>query len=116
MNATVKMSKRQKVQPDLSDFIPPSELSEASPKAKIIGVVTSLSPMKLTKGQTYFDGEITDGKTSLHSCLCTKSLGNMEMHVGCGKKKGQYVLRTHMDHWPVIAFQSVTGTYIHTDA
>ena len=37
----------------------------SSPNAKIHGVLNSLSPLKKSKGCAYFDGQITDGKTSM---------------------------------------------------
>ena len=37
----------------------------ASPNAKIHGVLNALSPLKKSKGCTYFDGQITDGKTTM---------------------------------------------------
>ena len=39
-----------------------SEISHASPNAKVHGVVTSLTPMKKSKTCSYFDGDFTDGK------------------------------------------------------
>ena len=42
-----------------------SEVSSVSPNAKIHAVVESLSPMKKSKTCSYFDGQITDGKTTM---------------------------------------------------
>ena len=36
-----------------------------SPNAKVYGVLNSLSPLKKSKGCAYFDGQITDGKTTM---------------------------------------------------
>ncbi len=42
-----------------------SKVSYTSPNAKIHAVVDSLSPMKKSKTCSYFDGQITDGKTTM---------------------------------------------------
>lgn len=39
--------------------------SVSSPRAKVSGVVSSMSPMKKTKTCSYFDAKITDGKASM---------------------------------------------------
>lgn len=53
--------------PDVSSSLDVSEVCKSSPKATIRGIVASLSPMKKSKstGSQYFDGEITDGKSSM---------------------------------------------------
>ena len=42
-----------------------SAVVSPSSSAKIHGVVTSISPMKKGRSCSYFDGEITDGKTKM---------------------------------------------------
>ena len=42
-----------------------SEVVRASPNAKIHAVVQSVSPMKKSKTCSYFDGEVTDGKSTV---------------------------------------------------
>ena len=42
-----------------------SEFTQASPKAKVHCVVTSLSPMKESRGRSYFQGEVSDGKLAM---------------------------------------------------
>ena len=42
-----------------------SEVVRASPNAKIHAVVQSVSPMKKSKTCSYFDGEVTDGKSTM---------------------------------------------------
>lgn len=50
-----------------SDALSPSDIQECSPKAKVQCVVTGLSEMKNTRGRdsSYYDGEISDGKTCI---------------------------------------------------
>ena len=43
----------------------PSDILESSPKAKVQCLVTALSDMKRSRNSSYFDGEISDGKTSM---------------------------------------------------
>ena len=40
-----------------------SEFTEASPKAKVHCVVTSLSPMEESRGRSYFQGKVSNGKS-----------------------------------------------------
>lgn len=40
-----------------------SDFTECSPKAKVHCVVASLSPMKESRGRSYFQGEVSDGKS-----------------------------------------------------
>ena len=47
------------------EFEDVSEVVATSPSARIHGIVTSVSPMKKSRTCNYFDGEITDGKTSM---------------------------------------------------
>ena len=42
-----------------------SEVVRVSPNAKIHAVVQSVSPMKKSKTCSYFDGEVTDGKSTV---------------------------------------------------
>ena len=39
-----------------------SEVTKASPQAKIHGIMSNLSPMKKSCSTPYFDGQLTDGK------------------------------------------------------
>ncbi len=51
---------------EVEEFEGVSAVLGTSPSAKIHGVVTSVSPMKKSRTScNYFDGEITDGKTSM---------------------------------------------------
>ena len=43
---------------------------------------------------------------------CSIAIIALEMHVAMAREN---VLHTHMDHWLVITFQSMTRKYIHTD-
>ena len=40
-------------------------VSKSSPNTSISGVVTSLSPMKKSKNTSFFEGSISDGKSSM---------------------------------------------------
>ena len=42
-----------------------SDVLETSSNFKIHGVISSLSPMKKAKNCSYFDGQITDGKSKI---------------------------------------------------
>ena len=42
-----------------------SDVSKPSPNAKIHGIITCISPMKKSKTCDFFDGEISDGKSSI---------------------------------------------------
>ena len=42
-----------------------SEVTKASPRAKIHGIMSKLSPMKKSCSTSYFDGQLTDGKGSM---------------------------------------------------
>ena len=42
-----------------------SEVAEPSPTMNLHAVMTALSPMKKSKHCAYFDGEVTDGKSSM---------------------------------------------------
>ena len=58
------MAKR-KSDSDKDDALLPSDILESSPKAKVQCLVTALSDMKKSRDTSYFDGEISDGKTSM---------------------------------------------------
>ena len=47
------------------DAFSPSEIKEASPKAKVQCVVTALSEMKKSRDISYFDGQVSDGKKAM---------------------------------------------------
>ena len=57
--ARVAMKRAQEEFEDVSGVV------ATSPSARIHGIVTSVSPMKKSRTCNYFDGEITDGKTSM---------------------------------------------------
>ena len=59
---TRRMAKRER---EIDEFETVSEISHASPNAKVHGVISSLSPMKKSKTCSYFDGEVTDGKSCM---------------------------------------------------
>ena len=61
-SSNIRMAKRSL---GVEEFEDVSEVANPSPNAKIRGVVTSMSPMKKGRTCNYFDGEITDGKTSM---------------------------------------------------
>ena len=50
---------------DLEEFEDVSGVTRPSPNAKLCGVVRGVSPMKKSKPCTYFDGEISDGKSTM---------------------------------------------------
>ena len=58
------MAKR-KSDSDKDDALLLSDILESSPKAKVQCLVTVLSDMKKSRDTSYFDGEISDGKTSM---------------------------------------------------
>ena len=60
---TATMAKRSR-ESDVQEFDDISDVC-ASPNAKIHGVLNSVSPLKKSKGCAYFDGQITDGKTTM---------------------------------------------------
>ena len=51
---------------ELEEFDSLSEISHASPNAKVHSVVTLLSPVKKSKTCSYFDGDFTNGKACMH--------------------------------------------------
>ena len=57
------MVKRRAV--DLEEFEDVSGVTQPSPNAKLCGVVCGVSPMKKSKMCAYFDGEISDGKSTM---------------------------------------------------
>ena len=57
------MAKRSR-ESDVQEFDNISDVC-TSPNAKIHGVLNSVSPLKKSKGCAYFDGQITDGKTTM---------------------------------------------------
>lgn len=58
-------SNRKRCRADVEELGEVSEVSHPSPNAKIHGIVSMVSPMKESKKCSYFDGELTDGKSSL---------------------------------------------------
>ena len=60
----IEMSKHAKLEVEESEYTV-SKLTKTSPKVRVHGVVTSVSPMKEGKENNYFDGEISDEKSSL---------------------------------------------------
>ena len=63
MDVTEIMAKRGVDQ--VEDFEDVSGVTHASPNAKLCGVVRSNSPMKKSKMCAHFDGEISDGKSTM---------------------------------------------------
>ena len=57
------MAKRRGV--DLEEFEDVSGVTQPSPNAKLCSVVHGVSPMKKSKTCAYFDGEISDGKSTM---------------------------------------------------
>jgi len=57
-----EMAKRSREQ--LEDFDDVSRVTHSSPNAKLSGVVWSVSPMRPSKTCSYFDGEISDVKST----------------------------------------------------
>lgn len=55
-------NKRRREEEDEFDV---SDIARPSPKAKVRGVVSTISPMKKSKTCSYFDGELTDGKATM---------------------------------------------------
>ena len=50
---------------EVEDFEDVSEVTRALPNTKLCGVVRSVSPMKKSKTCACFDGEISDGKSTM---------------------------------------------------
>ena len=50
---------------DLEEFEDVSGVTQPSPNAKLCGVVRGISLMKKSKTYPYFDGEISDGKSTM---------------------------------------------------
>ena len=56
---------RKRVREDIEELGEVSDVAHPSPNAKVHGVVSMVSPMKDSKTCSYFDGELTDGKSSI---------------------------------------------------
>ena len=56
------MPKRER---EVDEFESLGDISYASPSAKLHGVISSLSPIKKGKTCSYFDGQVTDGDSSI---------------------------------------------------
>ena len=49
----------------VEDFDDVASIVHGSPNAKVCGVVTELSPMKRGRSCTYYDGELSDGRSKV---------------------------------------------------
>lgn len=59
------MKNRKRGREGVEDFGEVSDVGHASPSASVHGVVNMLSPMKQSKSCSFFDGKISDGKSSM---------------------------------------------------
>ena len=64
MREKIEMAMKRALE-DVEEAKEVSAVVSPSSSARIQGVVTSISPMRKSRNCSYFDGEITDGKTNM---------------------------------------------------